>query len=64
MGIHLLAKAQIAKLNQLTDSEVAEVTTSTVYEISLAFLKRQGRRGVTIVSWQRKIIFDIEVNPN
>jgi len=63
MGKHLLAKAHIAKLNELTESEVTELTSSTVDETALAILKRQGGRGITIVSMQRKTIFDIQFNP-
>jgi len=63
MGKHLLAKAHIAKLNDLAESEVTELTSSTVDETALAILKRQGSRGITIVSLQRKIRFDIQFNP-
>jgi len=35
-----------------------------VDETALAILKRQGSRGITIVSSQRKIIFDIQLDPN
>jgi len=63
MGTHLLAKAHIAKLNEITESEVTEFTSSTVNETALAILKSQGSRGVTVVSLQRKIIHDIQVNP-
>jgi len=42
MGKHLLAKAHIAKLNELTGSAVTELTSSTVDETALAILKRQG----------------------
>jgi len=63
MGKHLLAKAHIAKLNELTESEVTEITTSTVDETALAILKRQGSRGITIVSLLRQIIFYIQVVP-
>jgi len=63
MGKHLLAKAHIAKLNKLTESEVTELTSSTVDATSLAILKRQGSRGITIVSLQRKTIFDVQLNP-
>jgi len=63
MGKHLLAKAHIAKLNESTESEVTELTSSMVDETALAILKRQGSRGITIVSLQRKIIFDIQFNP-
>jgi len=63
MGKHLLVKAHIAKLNELTESEVTELTSSTVDETALAILKRQGSRGITIVSVPRKMIFDIQLNP-
>ena len=63
MGKHLLAKAHIAKLNELTESEVTDLTCSTVDETALAILKRQGSRVITIVSLQRIIRFDIELNP-
>jgi len=63
MGKHFLAKAHIAKLNKLTESEVTELTSSTVDETALAILKRQGSRGITVVSLQKKIIFDIQFNP-
>jgi len=63
MWKHLLAKAHIAKLNELTQSEVTELTCLTVNGTALAILKRQGSRGITIVSLQRKIIFDIQCNP-
>jgi len=54
MGKQLLAKAHIAKLNELTESEVSELTSSTVDEMALVILERQGSRGITIVSLQRK----------
>jgi hypothetical protein len=60
MGKHLLAKAHIAKLNELTESEVTELTSSTVDETAFAILKRLGSCGISIVSLQRKIIFDIQ----
>jgi len=63
MGKHLLAKAHIAKLNEITESEVTELTCSIVDETALAILKRQGSHGITIVSLQRKTIFDIQFNP-
>jgi len=63
MGKHLLAKAHIAKLNELTESEVTQLTSSTVDETAVAMLKRQGSHGITIVSLQRKTIFDIQFNP-
>jgi len=61
MGKHWLAKAHIAKLNELTESEVTELTSSTVNEAALAILKRQGSRGITIVSSQEKLIGDIDL---
>jgi len=63
MGKHSLAKAHIAKLNELTDSEVTELTSTMVDETALAILKRQGSRGITTVSLQRKFRFDIQFNP-
>ena len=63
MGKHLVAKAHIAKLNELTESEVTELTSSALDETALAIRKRQGSRGITIVSLQRKIRFDIQSNP-
>jgi len=63
MGKHLLATAHIAKLNELTETEVTELTSTSVDETALAILKRQGSRGITIVSMQRKIRFDIQFNP-
>jgi len=63
MEKQLLAKAHIAKLNKLTESEVTELASSTVDEIALAILKSQGSRGLRIVSLQRKIIFNIQFNP-
>jgi len=62
MEKHLLAKAHIAKVNELTESEVNELSSSTVDETALAILKRQGSRGITIVSLQRKTILDIQFN--
>jgi len=63
MGKHLLAKAHIAKLNQLTESEVTELTSSTVDETALAILRRQGSRGISIVSSLSQVIFNIQVVP-
>jgi len=61
MRKHLLAKAHIAKLNELTVSEVTELTSSTVVETAKAIPKRQGSRGIPIVSSQRKFKFTIQV---
>jgi hypothetical protein len=41
MGNHLLAKAHIAKLEELTETEVTELTCSMAVETALAILKRQ-----------------------
>jgi len=62
-GKHLLAKGHIAKLNELTESKVTELTSSTLDETAFAILKRQGSREITIVSLQKKIGFDIQFNP-
>jgi len=63
MGKSLLAKVHIEKLNDLTDSEVTELTSSMVDETALAILKRQGSQAITIVSLQSQIIFDSQVIP-
>jgi len=63
MGKHLLAKPNIAKLNELTESKVTELTSSTVDETAQAILKRQRSRGITLVCSQRKITVDIQVDP-
>jgi hypothetical protein len=42
----------------LTESEVSEWTITTVDETASAILKREGRHGIAIVSWQKIIIFD------
>jgi len=63
MRKHLLAKAHFAKLNELAESKVAELTSLTVDETASAILKRQGSHGITIVSLHRKIIFVIQFNP-
>jgi hypothetical protein len=63
MGKHLVAKAHIAKLNKLTESEVTELRSSTLDETGLAILKRQGSLGIKIASVPTKNIFDIQLNP-
>jgi len=57
MGKLLLAKVQMANLNELTESEVSELSTTAIDETALAILKRQGSRTITILSLQRKSIF-------
>jgi hypothetical protein len=61
MGKHLQAKAHIAKLNELTASQVTKVTSSMIDETALAILKRQGSGGIPIVSSQRKFKFTIQL---
>jgi len=41
MGKQLLANAHIARINELTQSEVTQFTTSMVNNTALAILKRQ-----------------------
>ena len=48
MGNHLLATVHIAKLNEITESGVTELTSSKVDETALAIMMRQGSRGITI----------------
>jgi uncharacterized protein YigA (DUF484 family) len=60
MGKLFLAKAYMAKLNELTVPEITELTSSTVNESAVTILKRQGRQGILIVSSQKKIKFPIQ----
>jgi len=62
-GETLAAKAHIAKLNGLIESQVTQLTSSMVDETAVPILKGQGSRGITIVSLQRKIRFNIQVDP-
>jgi hypothetical protein len=57
------AKAHITKLNKLTESEVSELTRSTVDETARAILKRPESRGITIVRLQRTFLFHIPIMP-
>jgi len=57
IGKYLLPKAYMTKLNELTESEVTELTSLTVDETALAILKRQGSWGITIVCSLRTTIF-------
>jgi len=59
MGKHLLPKAHIANLHQLTESEVSELTKATVDETAIPVLIKQGSRGITIVMLQLKLLFNI-----
>ena len=63
MAQHMLAKAHIAMLNKLTESEVSELTSTNIVETSLAILKRQVSCGITIVSSQKKFIFNSLILP-
>ena len=63
MGKHLLAKAHIAKSNELTESQVTEWTRLMVDDTALALVSRHGSPGITISSLRMKIIFDIQVDP-
>jgi len=63
MWKQLLPRSHIAKLNELPESEVTELTSWMVNEPALVILKSQGTWGIAIVSSPRIIIFDIQVNP-
>jgi len=60
MGTHLLATSYIAQLNELPETEVTKLTSTTVDQTAVAILKRQGSQGITLVSAQRNIRFDIQ----
>jgi len=53
-----LGNAHIAKLNELTESEVSELTSTMVDESGLAILQRPGGHGITIVSSQMTFTFN------
>jgi hypothetical protein len=59
MGEHLLVKVEITMLNQLTESDVTELTISTVHDTALAILKRRESQGITVITSQSKFIFNI-----
>jgi len=61
MGKHLLAEGQTAKWRELTESEVTKLTTSMVDETALAILLSQGSQVCSIVSSQRKLVFDMQI---
>jgi hypothetical protein len=63
MGNNLLATAHITKLDELTESEVTELTSSMVNETALGILIIQGSCRITIVRVQRQMIFDIQLKP-
>jgi len=63
MANHLLEKAHIAKVNELTEAEVAELSSSMLDETAFAILTRQGSREITIITSQRKLIFHIPLYP-
>jgi hypothetical protein len=48
-----MSKVQIAKLNELTESEVSELICTTVDDATLVILTREGSRGIAIVSFQK-----------
>jgi len=60
-GKDLVAKAQIAKLKELKNSEFTILTSSSVDETGLAILKRQWSSGIMQVSLLRKFIFAVQV---
>jgi hypothetical protein len=61
MRKNLLATAQIAKFNELTVSEVTELSSSTFHETALARLRGQGSRGIPIVSSHREFTFTMHI---
>jgi len=61
MGQRLLANVLIAKLTELIESEVSELTSTMVDGTALAILKKHGRRGITIVSSEMIFIFDTSI---
>jgi len=62
MDKHFLAKGHITKLIKLTVSEVTQLFSSMVDETALATIKRQGSRGIPILSSHRKFKFNLYVS--
>jgi hypothetical protein len=58
MGKQLFATVHSSTFNELTESEVSELTSTTIDETGLDILKRKCRYGITIVSRQKNLIFD------
>jgi len=58
MQKHLLGIAHIAKLNKPTESDIFELTSTTVDKTALAILNRHGGCGITTLNSQKKLIFD------
>jgi hypothetical protein len=54
----LQAKVHITKLNKLTESEVSELTKSTVNETAWAILKRQASQGISFITLQLRLLFN------
>jgi hypothetical protein len=63
MGKHLLGNAHIAKLNEFSEAEVTELPSPMDNTTALASLKKQGSQEITVLSSQRKILFDIRLDP-
>jgi len=61
MAKQMLAKAHIAKLNKLTESDVNKLTSSMVNTTALAILEIPGSGRIPIVSSHKKFIFDSQV---
>lgn len=57
----MLDIVHIAKLKKFTKSKVIKLTILTVDVLTLAILKMQESRGITIVNVQSKFIFHIQV---
>jgi len=55
----MLDIVHIAKLKKFTKSKVIKLTILTVDVLTLAILKMQESRGITIVNVQSKFIFHI-----
>jgi len=58
----LLAKAHIAKLNELPQEEDFKLASTTADETELAMLNRKGSRGIRFLSSQKKFIFDSAIH--
>jgi hypothetical protein len=61
MWNHLIGKVLIATFNESKESDVHDLTCSTVDELAFTTLTTQKSQGITIVSWRRKFVLDISI---
>jgi hypothetical protein len=61
-GKYLVGKSSLHNIKRTNRGKIDEIAWLTVDATALAILKRQGCRGITVVSGQKKFLFEIHVN--